>query len=60
MEKIVSTLVDYIWGNGLVYLSLAVVLYFYISTNVHIYTQRVYFLLIRILKTNHTIINLDF
>lgn len=24
MEKIVSTLVDYIWGNGLVYLALAV------------------------------------
>lgn len=27
MEKIVSTLVDYIWGNGLVYLALAVGLY---------------------------------
>ena len=32
MEKIVSTLVDYIWGNGLVYLALAVGLYFTIIT----------------------------
>lgn len=32
MEQIVNTLVDYIWGNGLVYLALAVGLYFTVVT----------------------------
>ncbi|WP_274572294.1 sodium:alanine symporter family protein [Neisseria leonii] len=32
MEQMVNTLVDYIWGNGLVYLALAVGLYFTLAT----------------------------